>query len=266
MSRGSNKGAIRQPRCWRESQSWWRVAEVRGVPCSSGPLSVPAARRALLAFPARYPRACGVKPPGGWEVWSNSSMGPPALAANRDLRPVTAPHLRPLRAALLVPLALPALFMLQRVTAPGRYLNYPSALIRQPGARRGRKAGGEGAEPLELRARSRLPQRGWRVPAAGPGGGGRRRGRPAPPLVPSGGVSVGQASQSRVPVGSPPPGEWLAPGWVFMSLAEGSMGLTRTHPDPPCRTQHLSSSLGEDLRSPGSAKLAPFPKPAWKRG
>lgn len=50
MSRGSNKGAIRQMRRW-----WW-VTEVRAGPCSSGPLPVPVAHPALLALPSPLSR------------------------------------------------------------------------------------------------------------------------------------------------------------------------------------------------------------------
>lgn len=122
-----------------------RVAEVWGVPCSSP---------SPLCFPI----------PLSMRVWGKTSrwmggVGDPAgthgatsSGCQRGLcGRVTAPHLRPLRAVLV---ALPALFMLQRVTAPGRCLNYPSALIRQPGERRGRQ---------EERERSRCSS----VPAAG---------------------------------------------------------------------------------------------------
>lgn len=66
---------------------------------------------------------------------------------------------------------LPALFMLQRVTTLGGYLNYPSALIRQSRERRGRQAERERSR-LELSARSRLTAAGL---ARASGGGVRKR-------------------------------------------------------------------------------------------
>lgn len=87
--------------------------------------------------------------------------------------------------------------MLQRVTTLGGYLNYPSALIRQSRERRGRQAERERSR-LELSARSRLTAAGL---ARASGGGCEEEeggeGVPLPLLVPSGGVSAGQALQSR---------------------------------------------------------------------
>lgn len=159
--------------------------------------------------------------------------------------PVTAPRLRPLRVPVV-------LFVLQRVTAPGRYLNHPSALIRHPGERRGRRA-------------EREPSRSSSVP-----GGGSRSGADA--CLRRGEEEEGGEGIPLL-LRCPPEGcPWVRlcragftlteSGWQRRDgrLAEGSTGLTRTHPDPACAP---SSS---PLLSSGSAKAVPFPNPAWKTG
>lgn len=193
MSRGSNKGAIRQMR------RWWRVTEVRAGPCSLGLLPVPAAHPALLAFPSPLSggKQSKTSPCMGWCLETpRAPMGPPALGQpwlltgpraqwRRVLWPGAAgergtslrePWVRPRlpQNSAHGPAAcwpLPALFTLQWVTMLGSYLNYPSALIRQSGERRGRQAERERSR-LELSAHGQLTAAGL---ARASGGGVRKR-------------------------------------------------------------------------------------------
>lgn len=137
-----------------------------------------------------------------------------------------------------------------RAPAGHRCPNYPSALIRQPSRGGEGRQGGSGAAERRSRSRSRS---GADACLRRPRGARRWGGGPAAPLVPSGGVALGQALLSRVPLGSAPHGVWLAQGRVFIS--SGNTGLTRAHPGPACLS----------LSSP-SAKPVPFPNPAWKMG
>lgn len=151
----------------------------------------------------------------------------------------------------------------------GGYLNYPSALIRQPGERRGRQA---------ERERSWLELGGLWPARCGWAGACLRRGRKEeeggegvllPLRSPVEGCLRGRALQSQALGRSPCPGERLAQGWVFMPLAGASKGQTLALPGAPILTHPSAPStspLGEDARTQGSAKPASFPKPAQKMG
>lgn len=142
------------------------MTELWAVPCSSGPLPMPAARPALLALPSlQFGEKQGKTLMGGLE----RALG--ALTADGTKSPVVVgaaegsvgPRLPPNGARGLAAHWPPSvLVMPQRVTVLGGYLNYPSALIRQPGERKG-EAGREGQEAVG----APCPQPGWHVPLAG---------------------------------------------------------------------------------------------------
>lgn len=127
---------------------------------------MPAAHPALLAFPSlQFGEKQGKTLMGSLE----RALG--ALTADGTKSPVVVgaaegsvgPRLPPNGArGLAAHWPPPVLVMPQRVAVLSGYLNYPSALIRQPGERKG-EAGGEGQEAVG----APCPQPGWHVPLAG---------------------------------------------------------------------------------------------------